>query len=109
MLEFAKAAQDSRIDRALNVICGALQTHLAARSADRSYVPDIERVLDAAQQLSDRDELELTPFVGTWHPAIEALETVSPGHWEAHGIVSSIYAKLDVQSRAELVEKLQAW
>src|SRR5580704_9394039 len=71
MLEFAKAAQDSRIDRALNVICGALLTHSAARSAGRSYAPDIERVLDAAQQLSDRDELELTPFVGAWHPAIE--------------------------------------
>jgi hypothetical protein len=40
-------------------------------------MPDIERVLDATHQLRDRDDLELTPFISAWNPAILALRESS--------------------------------
>jgi hypothetical protein len=74
------------IECALRIVCSALEMHMAAFGQARSYTPDIERVLDAAQQLGDRHELELTPFVASWHPAIEALETPSVSPFEASRI-----------------------
>jgi hypothetical protein len=74
MLELASQAPEPLIERALRVVCNALEMHMAALGHTRSYAPDIERVLDAAQQLGERNDLELTPFVASWHPAIEALE-----------------------------------
>jgi hypothetical protein len=77
MIEHASKASEPLIERALHVIHGALEIHMAARGQTRSCAPDIERVLDAAQQLGERNDLDLTPFVASWLPAIQALEAPS--------------------------------
>jgi hypothetical protein len=63
MLVLASQASEPLIERALRVVRNALEMHMAAFGQTRTYTPDIERVLDAAQQLGERNDLELTPFV----------------------------------------------
>ncbi len=105
MLRLASEERDPLIERSLHVICGALQTHMAAFSADRSYSPDIERVLDAAQQLGERKELELTPFVATWHPAVLALEKPAYPSVDGRRIVSDALSSVRGATSQERIER----
>ena len=77
MLALASGHHDPLVGRTMHVICGTLQTYAAARGLSRAFMPDIERVLDATHQLRDRDDLELTPFISAWNPAILALRESS--------------------------------
>ena len=77
MLALASGHHDPLIGRTMHVICGTLQTYAAARGLSRAFMPDIERVLDATHQLRDRDDLELTPFIAAWNPAVQALRESS--------------------------------
>ncbi len=45
---------------------------------------DIETVLSAFDFLARRNELEFAPFVGSWHPAIEALDRGEIGEYQTH-------------------------
>jgi len=38
---------------------------------------DVERVFSAVELLAERNELEVTPFVASWHPAVNAWDTQS--------------------------------
>ena len=87
MLVRAEAFNDPIIARALHAICGLLQTQAAALGTS-AYRSDIERVLNAAQHLSARDDQDLAPFVATWHPAIEALEVKQPTFYDFHNLAS---------------------
>jgi hypothetical protein len=57
--------------RALNFVCGALMAHNAAEGTSPYAGLDVERVFAAVQLLADRRTLELTPFVASWHPAVD--------------------------------------
>lgn len=77
MLALASGHHDPLIGRTMHVICGTLQAYAAARGLSRAFMPDIERVLDATHQLRDREDLELTPFIAAWNPAVQALRESS--------------------------------
>jgi hypothetical protein len=59
---------------ALNFVCGALIAHDTARGASFLEGLDVERVFSAIELLAEREELEVTPFVASWHPAVEAID-----------------------------------
>ena len=59
--------------RTLKVIVGALQM-ADGEVGDFQASVDVERVMNAAIQLSERMQLEFAPFVAIWHPVLEALE-----------------------------------
>lgn len=58
---------------ALNFVCAALIAHDAAQEGTSPYAGlDVERVFAAVELLAGRHSLEVTPFVATWHPGVDA-------------------------------------
>lgn len=55
----------------LNFVCASLMQYDAARGANPYEGLDVERVFSAVQMLWQRDDLEISPFVLSWHPAID--------------------------------------
>jgi SIR2-like domain len=62
----------STIAQALNFVCGALMSHDSAQGKSPYIGPDVERVFAAVELLAERNELEVTPFVSTWHQGVDA-------------------------------------
>lgn len=61
---------------ALHFVCGALLAHDAASGKNPFTGLDVERVFAAVELLAERNVLEVTPFVASWHPAVDALDTI---------------------------------
>jgi hypothetical protein len=107
MLALASGHHDPLIGRTMHVICGTLQTYAAARGLSRAFMPDIERVLDATHQLRDREDLELTPFISAWNPAVLALRESS---FEIANIASELsrigrYGTIDPHELVDCLEQ----
>jgi hypothetical protein len=64
--------------RALNFVCGALLAHDAANGMNPFSGLDVERVFAAVELLAERDTLEVSPFVASWHPAVDVLDNRRP-------------------------------
>ena len=63
---------------ALHFVCASLMAHDAAIQGQSPFSGlDVERVFTAVELLAERDELEVTPFVASWHPAVDAWDTQS--------------------------------
>jgi hypothetical protein len=63
---------------ALNFVCGALIAHDAQLKGANPYGGlDVERVFAAVALLAQRDELDVTPFVSAWHPAVDDWDDLS--------------------------------
>lgn len=63
---------------ALHFVCASLMAHDAATTGQSPFSGlDVERVFSAVELLAERDELEVTPFVASWHPAVNAWDTQS--------------------------------
>jgi SIR2-like domain len=58
--------------QALNFICGTLVGHDSASGQSPYEGLDVERVFAAVELLAERRTLEVTPFVSTWHPGVDA-------------------------------------
>src|SRR4051794_14340700 len=54
----------------LHFVCGALIMHDAAKGLNPFRGLDVERVFAAVELLAERSDLEVTPFVSAWHPAV---------------------------------------
>jgi hypothetical protein len=70
---------------ALNFICGALLAYDSASGSSPFVAPDVERVFAAVELLAERNTLEVSPFVASWHPAVDALDANSgraPGSFD---------------------------
>jgi hypothetical protein len=70
---------------ALHFVCGALMLYDAARGASPYDGLDVERVFAAVELLAERHELEVSPFVSSWHPAVDAWDETSrevPAFWD---------------------------
>lgn len=67
----------------LNFVCGALVAHDAASGHSPYDGLDVERVFAAVELLSRRRELEVTPFVSAWHPAVDEWDRPElPAFWD---------------------------
>lgn len=63
---------------ALHFVCASLMAHDAATTGQSPFSGlDVERVFSAVELLAERNELEVTPFVASWHPAVNAWDTQS--------------------------------
>jgi hypothetical protein len=60
--------------QALNFVCGALIAHDSAAGENPYTGPDVERVFAAVELLAKRHSLEVSPFVSSWHPTVDALD-----------------------------------
>lgn len=60
---------------AFNFVCGALLAYDAATGVSPFLGLDVERVFAAIELLGERHELEVTPFVSAWHPAVDGWDT----------------------------------
>jgi hypothetical protein len=63
---------------ALNYVLATMNAAQTAYGASAFDVIDVERLFSAVEQLADRSELEISPFVASWHETVEALDRVSP-------------------------------
>jgi hypothetical protein len=69
--------------QALNFVCGALVAYDAAAGANPYDGLDVERVFAAIELLSRRRNLEVSPFVASWHPAVDAWDRPDlPSFWD---------------------------
>lgn len=62
------------IRAAINFVIGALTAHHARSGGRPDWLPDVETVVSAIELLSERDDVELAPFVAVWDPHLGALE-----------------------------------
>lgn len=62
----------SNLPEALHFVCGALMSFDAAKGKSPYAGLDVERVFAAVELLAERRTLEVSPFVGAWHPAVDA-------------------------------------
>jgi len=58
--------------RALNFVIGQMRAHASAEGLSPLTGPDVEELFSAVQMLTDREQVELSPFVRAWHPAIDS-------------------------------------
>lgn len=65
------------IAAALHFVCGALLAYDGAEGQNPFSGLDVERVFAAVQLLAERNTLEVSPFVGSWHRAVDALDSRS--------------------------------
>lgn len=59
------------IELALRYVCGALIKYDTDRGGSPSDLPDIELVVSAVELLSQKDLLEVSPFVDAWDPMVD--------------------------------------
>ncbi len=70
---------------ALHFVCGALMLSDAARGRSPYDGLDVERVFAAVGLLAERHDLEVSPFVYSWHPAVDQWDrkpNVVPAFWD---------------------------
>lgn len=77
LVERVGVARFSQTAQALNFVCGALTAYDASGGSSPFDGLDVERVFAAVQLLSERRTLEVTPFVSSWHPAVDAWDRPS--------------------------------
>jgi SIR2-like domain len=65
---------------AMNFVCGQLEAYRTAKKEDYLSGLDIEYVASAVALLGDRDNIEATPFVSSWHPAVEEIDLPLPSY-----------------------------
>src|SRR5689334_9697358 len=63
--------------RALNFVVASMVAFDGRQGADPTVLPDIERVVSAVKLLSERDDLEVTPYITGWDPTVERLEELA--------------------------------
>jgi hypothetical protein len=66
--------QRNNLAWALNFVCGALKAHNTAGGESYLEGLDVEFVVSAINLLATRHEHEATPFVASWHPAVEEID-----------------------------------
>lgn len=60
---------------ALNAVAGAMIAFDSTRGGSVFDTLDVERLFSAVEMLADRDNVELTPFVASWHAGIDSVGT----------------------------------
>ena len=81
---------------ALNFVVAAMSFHDAATTGSSPVESvDVERVISAVEMLAERDELEVAPFVQSWHPAVSSVGAPRPNFPAFFGgdFLSAIEAK----------------
>lgn len=109
ILGLCKEGSQREITRALVTIIGALIIGNAGDTEFDPYQVDIERVLDAAILLRDRQNLEFAPFVGAWHPVLDDLERVTVTRLDAKRIAEAAVGNtsfhIDLRERPQTIEQ----
>lgn len=84
--------------RALNYVVSAILAYDGRKEgADPSQLPDIERVVSAVRLLSDRERLEVTPFIAFWDATVDTLEE-RPASSVGHNIGGELLAAITNRS-----------
>jgi len=52
---------------------------------------DIEKLIQAVNLLSNKDNLEISPFVASWHPQIEKFDILGPSEKNPIEFISSLF------------------
>jgi hypothetical protein len=87
MLQHCNGESQADYGRALNALAHMLK--ISGSNTLDTNCADIESVMNAAQFLANRSDLEFAPFVGAWHPIIEDLERQKLTATEVRKIASS--------------------
>jgi hypothetical protein len=74
-----EAQEPRRLGPALNFVCGALLAYDSGHGSSPFESLDIERVFSAVELLAERRTLEVTPFVASWHPAVDGWDRPEGG------------------------------
>jgi hypothetical protein len=77
--QLVRRIDDRRYDQhptaaALHFVCGALLAYDGAAGHNPFVGLDVERVFAAVELLAERNTLEVSPFVASWHRAVDAMD-----------------------------------
>jgi len=100
-----KRVQIEPLLSALHFVCGALLAYDAASGKNPFTGLDVERVFAAVELLAERNVLQVTPFVASWHPAVDALDTTKARVANFDRQLSEALALPDSFNRAGLLIK----
>ncbi|MCW2996314.1 MAG: hypothetical protein JWQ18_3809 [Conexibacter sp.] len=93
----------------LNFVCGALVAYDSAQGSDPYAGLDVERVFAAVELLARRKNLEVTPFVSSWHPAVDGWDRSRlPGSWDRRFKGRLDDTRLSDRARDEIVKLIRA-
>ena len=85
LLEVDPRSKYERVSALLNFVCGAMIGHESASGASPFAGIDVERLFSAVRLLADRQNLEVSPFVASWHRTVEEFERRNfPAFFEDH-------------------------
>ncbi|WP_026911930.1 SIR2 family protein [Patulibacter minatonensis] len=83
LASFNEAGYLDQAGQALNFVCGAIAAYDAAAGHDPLRSLDVERVYSAVELLAERRDLEVSPFVASWHPAVDVWDRPRlPSFWD---------------------------
>ncbi len=99
--EIADQGRFTKSAEALNFVCGALMAYDSASGKSPYAGLDVERVFAAVELLAERNDLEVTPFVAAWHPAVDAWDRK-----RAPGFFDQNLAKTLLEGRGEPAHRL---
>lgn len=100
------AARYSHHAQALNFVCGAIIAHDTAEGRSPYEGLDVERVFAAVRLLAERRDLEVTPFVANWHPAVNAWDRNSvPSFFDKH-LAEGLLERRSFNSPQKLITRL---
>ena len=68
-----RSSHDPSLSKLLNYVCGRLIAHETAAGSSPFATVDVERLLAAIRLLSQRDNLEVSPFVAAWDDPVADL------------------------------------
>jgi hypothetical protein len=96
----------SQLTNTLNFVCGALIAYDSARGRSVYTGLDVERVFAAIELLAERNELEVTPFVASWHPAVDVWDRVGSEPFFDQHLASALREPKGGESAKRLIEYL---
>jgi hypothetical protein len=97
-----------QIAQALNFVCAALVLYESSSGASPYVGLDIERVFAAVELLRERRELEVSPFVSSWHPGVDAWDRPSTVGFnsEFQQLISDMASGHGIPDPQRLLERL---
>ncbi len=77
--------------KVVNFVLGGLLYKAAKGNANPTQTPvNVEEFFSAIDLLARRDQLEIAPFIRSWDPAVEALDTIQPPNYDLESAVSAV-------------------
>ena len=96
-----------RIDKVLQFVAGGLLLRQGIRGENPFDGVNIEDLFNAVILLGDRQNSELEPFISSWHPQLEGLESGKMASFTSRDLLKTIYEPIEKNIKETTEELLK--